>query len=259
MAWLRDWSRHEDPAVRLLCLPPAGGAAHLYRRWPTLLPDDIGVLAVELPGHGSRMREAPCTELAELVDGLAAEVEQQLDRPLVVFGHSMGAAVGYELCRELHRRHGWRPAGFVAAGCEAPSLLHTRDYTGRMTDAGISRFLRDAGGTPAAILDNPEFLELLRPIVRADLGILRDRVHDGDQGLDCPVRVYLGALDATIDPAKARVWQQESSGDYAEQVFPGGHFFTQESEAIVVARLRHDVRRLTDAARAARAALVPEV
>jgi surfactin synthase thioesterase subunit len=252
MAWLRDWSRDDDPAVRLLCLPPAGGAAHLYRRWPGLLPADIGVVAVELPGHGSRMGEPPCTDLAELVGGeLLAQAEQLLDRPLVVFGHSMGAVVGFELCRALRRRRDWRPTGFVAAGCEAPSLLHTRDYAGRMTDAGVIRFLRDAGGTPASILDNPEFLDMLRPVVRADLGMLRDRVHEPDPALDCPVRVYLGALDATIDPAKARVWQQESSGDYAEQVFPGGHFFTQEAEAIVVARLRHDVRRLTGTAAAA--------
>lgn len=252
MAWLRNWSRGGDPAVRLLCLPPAGGAAHLYRRWPALLPAEIGVVAVELPGHGSRVGEAPCTDLTELADGdLREEVEELLDRPLIVFGHSMGAIVGFELCRAIRSRRAWRPAGFVAAGCEAPGLLHTRDYAGKMTDEGVTRFLRDAGGTPAAILENPKFLELLRPVIRADLGMLRARVHGHGDGLQCPVRVYLGALDTTIDPVKAGVWAQESSGDYAEQVFPGGHFFTQEAEAIVVARLRHDIRRLLATATAA--------
>lgn len=65
-----------------------------------------------------------------------------------------------------------------------------------------------------------------------------------EPALGCPVRVYLGATDPTIDPAKAGAWAQESAGDYAVQVFPGGHFFAQESELIVLTRLQHDVRRL---------------
>jgi surfactin synthase thioesterase subunit len=246
MAWLRDWSRREDPAVRVLCLPPAGGAAHLYRRWPDLLPADMAVIAVELPGHGSRMRESPCTDMAGMVQGaLASEVAGLLDRPLVIFGHSMGAVVGFELCRVLRRRHAaWRPAGFVAAACEAPTRLHTRDYAGRMTDEGMNRFLIDTGGTPAAILENEQFLALLRPVIRADLGMIRARRHLPEPPLDCPVRVYLGVEDQTIDPVKAAPWQDESSGEHATHFFPGGHFFTQECEAIVMARLRHDIRRM---------------
>ncbi|GAA2736490.1 thioesterase II family protein [Actinocorallia aurantiaca] len=245
MVWLRNWSRDEDPAARLLCLPPAGGGAHLYRRWPERLPAEIGVVAVELPGHGSRLGEDPLTGLAELVDGgLHDEVEELLDRPLVVFGHSMGAVVGFELCRALRRRRAWRPAGFVAAACEAPDVLHTRDYTGRMTDEGITRFLTATGGTPAAILENETFLDMLRPVIRADLGMLRARRHTAEEPLGCPVRVYLGATDPTIDPAKAARWAAESGGDHRVQVFPGGHFFTRESEPIVLSRLKHDLRHL---------------
>ncbi|MGH3167928.1 MAG: thioesterase II family protein, partial [Trebonia sp.] len=221
--------------------------AHLYRRWPRLLPAGMAVVAVELPGHGSRMGERPCTDLASLVEGpLAAEVAGLLDRPLVSFGHSMGAVVGFELCREIRRRHAaWRPAGFIAAACEAPARLHTRDYAGRMTDEGMTRFLIDTGGTPAAILENEQFLALLRPVIRAELGLLRARRHRPEPPLDCPTRVYLGAEDQTIDPVKAAPWQDESSADYATQFFPGGHFFTQGCESIVVARLRHDIRRMT--------------
>lgn len=246
MSWLRNWSRQAEPAAHLLCLPPAGGAAHLYRRWPARLPGDVGVVAVELPGHGSRMREEPVGDLAALVGGaLLDEAEALLDRPLVVFGHSMGAIVGFELCRALRRvRPSWRPAGFVAAGCEAPSVLATRDYTGRMTDDGIRRFLTETGGTPEEVLGNAGFFDLLRPVIRADLGMLRARAHTDEPPLGCPVRVYLGATDATIDPVKAGLWAAESDGDHAVQVFPGGHFFTREAESIVLARLRHDVRRL---------------
>ncbi|MEW2399417.1 alpha/beta fold hydrolase [Streptomyces sp. NPDC046862] len=247
MAWLRNWSRDDDPAVRLVCLPPAGGGAHLYRHWPRLLPAGVGLVAVELPGHGSRLGEAPFTDLTRLAEGpLCEEIEELLDRPLIIFGHSMGAVVGYELCRAIRRRRPWRPTGFVAAACEAPAVLHTRDYAGRMTDDGITRFLVDTGGTPAAILENEEFLDMLRPVIRADLGMLRARRHLPEEPLGCPVRVYLGATDTTIDPAKAAGWAVESGadGDYRLQVFPGGHFFTREAEPILLSRLKHDIRQL---------------
>jgi surfactin synthase thioesterase subunit len=113
-----------------------------------------------------------------------------------------------------------------------------------MTDEGMTRFLADTGGTPAAILENEQFLALLRPVIRADLGMLRARRHQGEPPLDCPMQVYLGVEDQTIDPVKTAPWQAESSGEYTTQFFPGGHFFTQECEPIVLARLRHDVRRM---------------
>jgi surfactin synthase thioesterase subunit len=45
--------------------------------------------------------------MAELADA----AEALLDRPLAIFGHSMGALLGYEMARELRRR------GCPAAQC----------------------------------------------------------------------------------------------------------------------------------------------
>jgi surfactin synthase thioesterase subunit len=240
--WLRDWSRRADVKVRVLCLPPAGGGAHVYRRWPDRLPSHVGVVAVELPGHGSRMAEPPVTSLDELVRGLRDEVESLLDTPMVVFGHSMGAIVGFELCRVIRRGRDWRPAGFVAAGCDAPDTLVRKEYAGRMTDAGIARFLRDMGGTPAAILGNEKYLAMLRPVIRADLMVLAGRLPVAERPLGCPVRVYLGSEDRTMTTEAACGWAPESAGNFAIHTFPGSHFFVQESEELVLDRLQHDIR-----------------
>jgi surfactin synthase thioesterase subunit len=243
VTWLRDWSRSDDIAVRVLCLPPAGGGAHVYRRWPDRLPGHIGVVAVELPGHGSRLREAPLTSLPDLVNGgLQDEVTELLDRPLVVFGHSMGAVVGFELCRSIRRGRDWRPAGFVAAGCDAPDTLVHKDYVGRMTDEGLLRFLRDMGGTPSAILGNEEYLAMLRPILRADLTALAGRVPVSEPPLGCPVRAYLGSADGSVTLERVCGWAPESGGDFAIRSFPGTHFFVQEAEERVLDRLQHDIR-----------------
>jgi surfactin synthase thioesterase subunit len=243
MTWLRDWSRSDDVAVRVLCLPPAGGGAHVYRRWPDRLPGHIGVVAVELPGHGSRLRETPLQSLPDLVgSGLRDEVTALLDRPLVIFGHSMGAVVGFELCRAIRRGRDWRPTGLVAAGCDAPDTLVHKDYAGRMTDEGLFRFLRDMGGTPTAILADEEYLSMLRPILRADLTALANRVPVSETPLACPVRAYLGDADASVTIERVCGWAPESGGDFAIRTFPGTHFFVQEAEELVLDRLQHDIR-----------------
>ena len=74
--------------VRLLCFPFAGGGAMIYRGWDKLLPADVDVCAVELPGRGARQGEAPIDDMNRLLDDLAPDIEPLLDRPVVLFGHT---------------------------------------------------------------------------------------------------------------------------------------------------------------------------
>jgi surfactin synthase thioesterase subunit len=241
-AWLRDWSRSDEVALRLLCLPPAGGSANLFRRWPQLLPAHVGVVAVELAGRGTRMSEPPQTELSGIIEPLSAAVARLLDRPLVIFGHSMGATLGSELCRHLYQRTGRHPRMLVAAGCEPPHLVAKRDYTAWLTDEGLTRFLTEMGGTPAALLANEEYMRLMTPVIRADLSVLAGRRPDPcTPALGCAVRAYLGDADRSVKPAGAAQWRALSNGDFSLSTFPGSHFFVQEAADQVIARLSQDI------------------
>lgn len=100
--WFRIHRGGPAPRLRLLCFPHAGGTAQLFHGWPALLPADVEVLAVPLPGRQDRLAE-PCVEsMAAMADVIATALLPWLDRPLALFGHSMGACVAYEvtLCLE---------------------------------------------------------------------------------------------------------------------------------------------------------------
>lgn len=249
-AWLRDWSHDDETALRVLCLPPAGGSSRLYRRWPHLLPPNVGVVAVELPGRGSRAAEPAATTLEEIIPPLGRAAATLLDRPLVVFGHSMGGALGAELVRELRDTTGRGPDLLVAAGCEPPRSLRRKDYSARLTEDGLLGFLAEVGGTPPELLANREYLNLLLPVLRADLTVLAGRgAAPAGAPLDCPIRVYLGADDPSVRPEHAAQWRSESDGDFILRTFPGGHFFVQESADDVLARLGQDVAHVLRRAR----------
>ena len=82
----------------------------------------------------------------------------------------MGALLAFEVVRELERRGGDILA-LIVSGCPAPHLRATRTNPAPRTDAELVDQLRSWGGTPAELLDDPEFMALaLRPL-RADLAL----------------------------------------------------------------------------------------
>jgi surfactin synthase thioesterase subunit len=91
-------------ASRLLCLHHAGGNGAFYLGWAADLTETCEVWTVNLPGRRGRVLEPLITDLDTLVAELADAAEALLDRPLAIFGHSMGALLAYEVARELRRR-----------------------------------------------------------------------------------------------------------------------------------------------------------
>lgn len=234
--WLERWSRPAVPRLRLLCLPPAGGAAHLYRTWGDRLPMDVEVIAAELPGHGTRLAQPPLTQASAVTDRLAAELNALPPLPLVVFGHSMGAIIGLAVCRALRRgAPGWAPAGLIVAGSEARASRRAATPLAAGTDDDLRNFLSSAHGRTAPVLTEPSLVELLLPVLRADLALLAAFGEDDDAPpLACPVRAFGGTDDPLVTAADLQDWAAESDGDFVVEMFPGGHFFVAEAEEAVL-------------------------
>jgi hypothetical protein len=122
----RRFLRHavvSSAAIRLFGIPYAGGSASVYCACGQIAPRQVEVCAVELPGRGSRIAEAPFVRLMPLVRALGDAIARLLDRPLALFGSQQGRAGGVELAPLLRQRGLARPgngclgAGSVAAHC----------------------------------------------------------------------------------------------------------------------------------------------
>lgn len=248
--WVRDWSRRPGASARLLCLPPAGAGANLYRSWGARLPDELAVLAVELPGHGSRAQEPPLTDIADLLTAeLSGELAALDDLPLVIFGFSMGGLLGLAIGRAL-ARNGSPPALLVTAACEGPADAVSA-WTGEPSDADILAMVRRHGGTPEELLTSPDYVSYLIPLVRADLALSVTAAAPGEP-LSCPIRGYLGAQDRSLEPAATDSWAHCTTGGFERRTFPGGHFFIQEHPGQVLAQLVTDIDDALTADRAGR-------
>jgi surfactin synthase thioesterase subunit len=252
--WLRCWSTAVAPRLRLICLPPAGGAAHLFQPWAAHLPMDVELLAVELPGHGTRLAEPPLSTMEDIVAGLAPRVRALPPLPAAVLGHSMGAMAALELCRRLRAADpGWRPLLLIVVGAEGRRSRRAVGALDGTPDERLADFLIEAhaarsgtaGAAGAAVLD-PALRELVMPALRADVALLNAFQPAPAPPLGCPVRVLAGLGDPFVGEADRADWAAESDGDFAVHLFPGGHFFYEEPAGVRAAagRVRTELNRL---------------
>ncbi|WP_093799782.1 thioesterase II family protein [Streptomyces sp. Wb2n-11] len=124
--WFRRHRRAGAARARLVCFPHAGGTATLFHHWPGRIPGDVELLAVQYPGRQERFAE-PCIEdMTEPADRITGALEPVLagprPLPLVLFGHSLGSAVAYEVARRLDERHGIVADRVIVSGRGAPHL-----------------------------------------------------------------------------------------------------------------------------------------
>ena len=252
--------RAKSPRARLLCLPFAGGDPRIFRAWPDHLPDDVDVLAVELPGRGARHAEAPHSAMAQVIDELVDAVLPELDRPLVIFGHCMGALVGYELARALDAR-GRRVAHLVASACPGPNeyavpalCRATRRYDRALTvgapgiqfepvhthdELGLAEVLRFLGYGPTRhLLADPELRAALMPTIRADFEVCGTYLHHHAAKLHVPVTLLAGDQDPFASPAEVARWREVVDAEVSSHVLRGDHYFLFPEATAVFAAVR---------------------
>lgn len=221
--------------MRLICLPHAGGSAGFFRAWATLLPDSIELVAVQYPGREDRLDEPSMDDMRTLVDALAQAMPALLDRPYLLFGHSMGAAVAHELCLALHRQQQPLPGHLVVSAREAPTR-HQGGALHRMADDALRDELRRLGGTPTALLDSDEFCALLLPRMRGDYRLIETYCPTLTPMPQLPVAIsaFVGTDDRELAPGDAEAWIQQTSSTFRLHSFVGGHFYLVQRQQQVV-------------------------
>lgn len=149
--------------AQVFVFPYAGGVAASFAQWRELAAPELSVQVALMPGRGARLHEPPVDDLAELVDALATAVVERASGPFLLFGHSLGALVAFEVTRELRRRGAPAPLALLVGGAEAPQTRLVRRRVHDLDDAGLIEALRDFGATPAALLADRDLMELILP------------------------------------------------------------------------------------------------
>lgn len=219
--------------LRLFCFPYGGGAARAYRPWTQTLPPEIDVCAIQLPGRGNRLREPPLRKMTLAVELVGKEIVSLLDRPYAFFGHSMGAILAFEVARLLRRGGQRRPSHLFVSGHKAPQIPKT-EFTYNLPDAEFIEELQRLNGTPAEVLEHPDMMRMMLPLLRADFESIQTYVYTHEPPLDCPITALGGLLDPDINRETLEPWCEQTTAAFNLQMFPGDHFFLHQDQARVL-------------------------
>jgi surfactin synthase thioesterase subunit len=239
--WLAPNLLRTDARLRVFCLPYAGAGASAYRSWANELHTDMQLCPVQLPGRENRLGEPAIDSTGVLVRELLTGLRPYLDRPFVIFGHSMGALLGYELARELRRLGLPQPRHLFLSAHRAPHLPGQLPHVHALSRPEFLAELRRLEGTPDEVLEHEELMQIAEPILRADFKLCETYVHAPGEPLDIPLSIFGGADDPKVREEVLAPWREHTRAAMRLQIFPGGHLFLHPSRAPLVSAILKDL------------------
>ncbi|MEM9135795.1 MAG: alpha/beta fold hydrolase [Cyanobacteria bacterium P01_F01_bin.42] len=216
--------------IRLVCLPHAGGSAQIFQDWTRRLPLWIELWAVELPGRGRRWGEQPIAALSQLVPDLSAAIADEIKKPFALFGHSMGGLIAFELAHTLQQQAA--PLGLYVSAAEAPQSKPSKPPIHGLPTPEFIAELRRYDGTPAAILENEEMMELLLPTLRSDFSLLETYEYRPGQMVSCPIVAFSGREDDIVSYEAMQQWAHVTTASFLQHDVVGDHFFVQTPDFV---------------------------
>ncbi|MFI4954728.1 MAG: thioesterase II family protein [Gammaproteobacteria bacterium] len=214
-----------DAKYQLFCLGHAGGSAGYYMTWQKLLPKFIEPVILQLPGRGETWKQPPFTTWPEVLAGVMTAIEAVRDqRPVAIFGHSLGALIGFEVARELQLR-GQTPAHLIVSGMSAPQHYHVPKLRYTLPDEELINYVDNLDANTPKDDAYYDYVRFFLPTIRADFQLVDTYQYKPDPLLDCPISTIGGQDDCLYPPESLISWQEVTKAQHDLKIFPGGHMF----------------------------------
>jgi len=211
----------------LICLPFAGGNVYAYRQLEQVCPPNLVMKTVEPPGRGMRIAEPLVEDAHAVADDMLAQVRPiiaEAQQPYAIYGHSMGALIGYLLTKRIIAEGLPQPIQLIVTGRRSPSVGYTHPPRHLLPKAEFLEVLRNYGGSSEAALAEPEVMAVYEPIIRADFKVVETYQHQATAPFDVPLLAVIGRNEE-VTLEEAQRWQELTSVPITVKQFPGNHFF----------------------------------
>lgn len=219
--------RCNDPtAPTVVAFHYAGGNSRIFAPWQQELPAAVNLLTVQLPGRDERRHEPLPQDLRQLARECASAL-QVYPGELLLFGHSMGALLAFETACQLHALG--KPVRHLLLSARPAPQLPVRSRRSHLTNDMLIDELRRLGGTPQELLQNPQLLALVLPVLRADYAMLENyhyQPHPAARQLSATL--LAGRQDRLVSPFEVTAWRQVLANDTPLHQFDGDHFYLHQ-------------------------------
>ncbi len=230
--WIVQPKPNESAKIRLFCFPYAGSSAVVtYKYFVDNLPDFIEVCPVELPGRGTRMGEKLIDNIEVILEEIAENIKDFLDKPFIFFGHSMGALISYELTQKINEKYNAKPLKLYVSAHKAPFLERGGPIMHKLEKNSFVNELKKMNGIPNELLEHTELMDLMLPIIRNDYALCENYTYRGKEKINVPITAFGGKFDKDIKEIDLIKWSEVTDQAFNHFLLDGDHFFiTKERE-----------------------------
>ncbi len=208
---------------QLFLLHFAGGNSYSYTFLTPFLEDQYECIPLELPGRGKRFRQPLITSKKAAIEDYCDQIKALRNKaPFVLFGHSMGAVMAYEIGFRLEAAKDG-PKAVVVTGNAGPGIKREKARY-NLSDENFVEELIKMGGLPSEAIENKELLNLFIPILRADFKLLENPDIPEASGLKTtPIYAVMGSEEKFAKYINN--WEEYTDKGVSTQLMNGGHFF----------------------------------
>jgi medium-chain acyl-[acyl-carrier-protein] hydrolase len=224
----------EASSSRMICFPYAGATAAIYRSWNTLMPEEMELVAVEIPGR-LHLKDKPPADMKDLIEILYSQILPFINKPYAIFGHSFGSIIAYEMVKKLQVENLELPKKLFVSSRRAPQLPSRFRHAAGLPDPEFIDEMQNLyQAIPEAVLKEKELLKMLLPILKQDIGINETYIGQLDPLLKVPLQTYYGTQDTTVNSQEIEAWSKVTQKDFQMKSFDGGHFFLDKEKGAII-------------------------
>lgn len=199
----------------------AGGNSYSYRFMEPHL-QDFKIETVELPGRGMRSDETLLNDFEAVARDLFRQVSAKIRTPdFLLFGHSMGALLGFRVAQMLETQ-GRGPRHLVVSGNAGPTVS-SNEKRYLLGNKEFILELKKLGGLSADFLQSEELLDYFLPILKADFQVVEENGLKAGSLIQAPIYAIMG--DTEKYSAHIANWSAYTASGFTSKMLEGNHFF----------------------------------
>lgn len=214
--------------ITIFGFPHAGGGAHQYLAWTHSIKNNFGWQLFDYAGHFSRADEPLDSSFEAAIENLTDKILAMLaDQPFALFGHSMGAAMAYEVACRIQLQSPANLLKFILLSSILPP--HLRDENApryyELDDENFVQHLLALGGISLEQSKNEKFIAYYLPLIKQDYQLYYHyKPSFPKTKLNCPAAISWGNREEHFNEIMSS-WSDYFMIPPKFYVWPGGHFY----------------------------------
>ena len=223
-------ARSQAAKRRLLLFPHSGAGPSYYLKWLEFLPPDFELWIVNYPGREGRFLEPFAKSINNLSYDIAQSLIELKPLPLLIFGHSLGAAVGFEVAQFYETNGGMDLTKLIVSSRPPKKTNDELTNMLKLSDRElINAVCNKYGGIASEIIENDEFQQFFTPILRSDLNLLSNYSTPSSPKLNTDIHASFGDEEVSFSSKDIDEWRNYTNKDFTITIFPGDHFYFQDN------------------------------